>query len=104
MKNLLSTLFFDGVVPQFYNIIYRHALPEKYSYVTFPYYTNLTIVGGVEGLMAPYATGPNVKYVYPLSKNDAKLKETLPEDMKEFIEKNEKTMVVAFGTFLAPTN
>ena len=104
VKNLLSTIFFDGLVPKFYNVLYRHALPEKYSYITFPYYTNLTIVGGVEGLMAPYATSPNVKYVYPLSKNDAKLKETLPDDMKEFIEKNEKTMVVAFGTFLAPTN
>jgi hypothetical protein len=104
VKNLISTFIFDGVVPQFFRVLYSNALPTKYSNITFPYLTNLTIVGGVEGMMAPFAVPPNVKFVYPLSKNDAKLKETIPDDMKAFLDKHEKTLVVAFGTFLAPTN
>ena len=59
---------------------------------------------GVEGMLAPYAVPPNVKFVYPFSKNDLKMKETCPPELSAFLDKHEKTIVIAFGTFLAPTN
>lgn len=104
MKNLLSGIIFEVIIPTFWRTLFSNVLPLKYSNVTFPFYTNLTIVHGVEGMLAPYATPSTVKFVYPFSKNDPKLKETIPEDIKAFLDKNEKSIVIAFGTFLAPTN
>lgn len=103
-KNLLSSVIFEVVVPTFWRTIFSNVLPPQYSNITFPYLTNLTLVHGVEGMLAPYSVPPTVKFVYPFSKNDPKLKETIPADMQAFLDKHEKSMVIAFGTFLAPTN
>jgi hypothetical protein len=103
-RNLFTSVVFEAILPTFWRTVFSHVLPPQYTNVTFPYYTNLTPVHGVEGMLAPYAVPPTVKYVYPFSKNDPKLKETIPADMQAFLDKHDKSMVIAFGTFLAPTN
>lgn len=86
------------------NQVFANNLPlEQHGFIEKKRYQNITLVLSIEGVNPPIATSPSVKYVFPKFKQQLTGRDLMMDaEMSEFFAKNDKIMLVAFGTEADP--